>query len=292
MFPGSGDSYTNIGFNMSSTQPNRDHPLGNPPYPGHTSSNGPNWVDFLTTTYNESFIEAVDLASGGATVDSSLVAPYISTVLSVKQQVEDEYLPTYSPKPSYLSWESNDTLFSIFIGINDIGNSYQTQDATLPALIFSALSNIVDQLYLSGARNFLFLNVPPVDLSPQTAAQGFSNQSLEAEAIVDWNNRIVGLSENLTSTYSDATAFVFDTNSVFKQVLDEPCTFEQTCPYTNTTTYCDVYTEGTPSWYTYDAACGVPVDQYFWLNGLHPTFRIHNATAYLISRQLSKVSSG
>jgi hypothetical protein len=36
---------------------------------------------------------------------------------------------------------------------------------------------------------------------------------------------------------------------------------------------------GTPDWYTKDSSCEYPVDEYFWLNELHPGFRVHNATA-------------
>src|SRR5690242_18177297 len=79
-----GDSYTQTGFNPNSTQPSLSNPFGNPPYPGWTSSNGPNWVGFLTTTYNASKLLTYNLAYGGATVDSALVTPYAPTVLSLK----------------------------------------------------------------------------------------------------------------------------------------------------------------------------------------------------------------
>lgn len=45
---------------------------------------------------------------------------------------------------------------------------------------------------------------------------------------------------------------------------------------------------GTPNWYTKDPSCAYPVNEYLWLNNLHPTFPIHNATAAAIAKQLSK----
>ena len=33
-----GDSYTTTGFEVNGTQPSRENPLGNPEYPGYTSS--------------------------------------------------------------------------------------------------------------------------------------------------------------------------------------------------------------------------------------------------------------
>jgi phospholipase/lecithinase/hemolysin len=233
----------------------------------------------LTTTYNKSFIETVNLAFGGATVDSTLVAPYLPTVLSVKEQVQKEYLPIYASHFSPVPWTSDDTLFTIFIGINDIGNSYASQNATLLPTIFTELSGLVDQLYISGARNFLFLNVPPVDRSPLTKSAGLSAQPLEAEAIADWNDRVSSLSKSLTKKHNDATSFVFNTHKVFSRVIEHPCAYPQTCPYKNTTEFCTAYQNGTPTPTSFDPACGVPVDEYLWLNSLHPTFRMHEAIA-------------
>jgi hypothetical protein len=44
---------------------------------------------------------------------------------------------------------------------------------------------------------------------------------------------------------------------------------------------------GTPDWYTKDSSCDYPVDEYFWLNELHPGFRVHNATAADVAGLLS-----
>lgn len=233
-----GDSYSTTGFNDTLTQPNAANPLGNPAYPGYTATNGPNWVDFLTTTYNQSFLETVNLAYGGATVDSALVVPYLPTVLSLKEQVQDEYLPVYADHPSFFDWSSNNTLFGTFIGINDVGNSYSSANSTLYDMIFAEYAGLQEQLYQSGARNFLFLNVPPVNRSPGTLIYGNATVELEGEVIAAWNANVTKLANNLTATYSDATAFVFDTNAIFTQVLDDVCSHPQTCQYKNTTGYC------------------------------------------------------
>jgi len=45
---------------------------------------------------------------------------------------------------------------------------------------------------------------------------------------------------------------------------------------------------GTPTWYTKDASCDYAVNEYLWLNDLHPTFPVHNATAASIVELLSK----
>lgn len=264
------------------------NPLGNPTYPGYTSSNGPNWIDFLTVTYNASKILTYNLAYGGATVDSDLVTPYAPTVISLKNQIRQEYIPTYGSHPASAPWKSSDTLFSIFIGINDVGNSYYASNSTqIKDAIFKLYSALVEDLYTTGARNFLFLNVPPVDRSPLTVSGGTYSTTTEKADIADFNARIVSMVANLTRVHPDSTSFIFDTNALFTQVLDNPKSTPQTSGYKNTTNYCTDYMNGTPAWDTLDADCGIPVNQYFWLNTLHPTYPVHNATAAAIAKQLA-----
>jgi hypothetical protein len=62
-------------------------------------------------------------AYGGATIDAGLVQPYTPTVLSLTDQV-DQFLDGAGNKPSTSPWTSANALFSIWIGINDIGNSH------------------------------------------------------------------------------------------------------------------------------------------------------------------------
>ena len=241
-------------------------------------------MDFITTTWNSSYVETYNIAKGGATVDSDLVAPYLPFVLSMKQQVEDEYILNYG---SSSRWSSDNTLFAIWIGINDVGNSFACRDKSLNPAIFAVYSNLVDQLYVSGARNFLFLNVPPLERTPRTIAAGPGVQATERADVADFNLRLDKLVRNLTDTYADVTAIQFDTHLLFTRVLDDPTVFPETTGYKNVTDWCDQYWAGTPEWDTFDPRCGIAVNEYLWLNNLHPTYPIHNATAHQIALQLS-----
>ncbi|KAL0261895.1 hypothetical protein SLS55_003328 [Diplodia seriata] len=261
-----GDSYTQTGFDVNSTQPSAENPFGNPEYPG------PNWVGYLTYKYNSSLLQTYNLASGGATVDSALVAPYADTVLSLKQQVEDEYLPKYGADGTSKVWESDNTLFSIWIGVNDVGNSYWSTNTTFMDSIFTEYSGLVDQLYTSGARNFLFLNVPPLERTPLTTGQGSDSVDLEKPVVTDFNTRISNLASSLQEKHADTTVFTFDAHTLFNQILDDPSSYTQTAGLKNTTAYCTDYENGTDEQNTTVAACGVAVNEYFWLNTLHPTF--------------------
>jgi hypothetical protein len=62
-------------------------------------------------------------AYGGATINATLVKPFEPSVLSLTDQV-NEYLSGAGTKPTVTPWTSSDALFSVWIGINDIGNSF------------------------------------------------------------------------------------------------------------------------------------------------------------------------
>lgn len=116
----SGDSYTTTSFDVSGAQPNVGNPLGNPAYPGGTQVGSANYVDYLTLKYNESFIESFNFGFGGATIDYLIdPSPLGDLVQSLRQQVEDEFLPHYGDRQSP-AWTSADTLFTVFFGINDV----------------------------------------------------------------------------------------------------------------------------------------------------------------------------
>jgi phospholipase/lecithinase/hemolysin len=170
-----------------------------------------------------------------------------------------------------------------------VGNSYGSLNSSvdLNDLIFAEYASLVKQLYTAGAKNFLFLNVPPVDRSPLTTAQGANASALEAIDIAYFNSQIDMLVSNLTTAHKDATAFVFDTNTLFNQVLDDPQRFPETALYLNTTNYCVEYENGTPTEDYFNATCGIPVNEYFWLNSLHPTYPMMDRLANNITQQLA-----
>ncbi|MCJ1224242.1 hypothetical protein MMC12_000886 [Toensbergia leucococca] len=281
-----GDSYTATGFSYQGTQPNPNNPLGNPAYPGTTSSNGPNYVDYLTTTYNKSYIQTYNLGYPGATIDPALVgSPYGYIVQSFRQQVEDEWTPTYSQKTAP-AWTASNTLFTSFFGINDIQISYSEQNKTLDEDLRQSYLSYIELLYAAGGRNFLILNVPPIDRSPGTLENGPASAQEEANIIGDFNVRLNWVANDLRNKYSDITVFVFDTNWLFTLVIDNPQSFALTAGYRNVTGFCAAYQSGTPAENTYTPSCGIPVDEYLWLNNIHPTSPIHELMASQIVSQI------
>ncbi|KAF8584090.1 carbohydrate esterase family 16 protein [Ramaria rubella] len=273
-----GDSYTTTGFNISA---GIDSPV-----PGFTASNGPNWVQFLGGTYNVTDTRVFDLASGGATTDSKLVTPFEPTVLSLVDQVAqfDQFL---SPSPAEAPWKSNNSLAGIFIGINDVGNSWDWTNVTQHGFHITLLNRYfqqVENLYEKGIRSFLFVNVPPLDRTPLFLVQGTSATQAVKASVADYNAQLSGQVKAFQSRHKDLDQItVFDSNALFNTLLDGATTLG----FVNSTGFCEAYQNGTPETTTQVAGCA-PVSSYFWLNTLHPLFVIHDILAHAISTILSR----
>lgn len=105
-----GDSYTTTGFDsLAEPFPTAENPLGNPVYPGLTSANGPNWVDYLTVKSNASSFLTYNLAIGGASVFDP--APG-----SLAYQVQDRWYSSYVQRkaPGAPTWRNWESLFAIW----------------------------------------------------------------------------------------------------------------------------------------------------------------------------------
>ena len=155
----SGDSYSQTGFNISSTKATASNPIGNPAFPGETTDNGINWIGHLVETYNTSLTLSYNFAYGGAVVNASIVAPLIETIKTMVDQVS-EFTSNLEPTPTYAPWTSENSLFAIWFGINDIGNSYSKSNDTLVGEILDSYFALAQKLYDAGGRQFLFLTVP------------------------------------------------------------------------------------------------------------------------------------
>ncbi|KAK0446962.1 uncharacterized protein EV420DRAFT_1714419 [Desarmillaria tabescens] len=253
-----GDSYTQTAFNTTRTLPSVGNPLGNPPYPGETSTGGENWLCAWRRN---------DLRR--------LMTPELPTILSLTDQV-NQFLTNYAARPSTTPWASENTLFSVWIGINDILNTYYLggdRDAfsdTLVDAYIALMEELVLRAHLRrdcnvGARNFLFLNVPPFDRSPFTLALSTSSQALEKSVIEGFNSRLATRAAALGANHSDVKTWIWDSNAAFTAILDDPTSYG----FQDVTSYGDA-------------------DGLFWRDSLHPTSDAHA----LFSQDVAKLLGG
>ncbi|TFK19108.1 fungal cellulose binding domain-containing protein [Coprinopsis marcescibilis] len=218
-----GDSYTQTWFNPDGIPPTVGNPLGNPPYPGWTATGGPNWVGFLTTEYNKSTILTWNYAYGGAVTDRELVTPWQPQVLDLGDEV-DQFLNGAAKKPSVVPWTSENALFSVFIGINDIGNSFWLPGSRddFNDVLLNASFGLIQKLYDVGGRNFLFVTIPAIERSPLMLAQPKESRELEATVIASYNRKLLERIEALKATDETIKTWVWDANAQYHKILNSP----------------------------------------------------------------------
>lgn len=85
------------------------------------------------------------------------------------------------------------------------------------------------------------MNVPPVDRSPGTIQEGSVYQGAEAAYIAAFNVQLRALVHGMGLRHPDATSFLFDANSLFAEVLDDPSQFTETAGIMNVTACCQSY---------------------------------------------------
>nr|AMJ52087.1 lijH [Ascomycota sp. F53] len=252
-----GDSYSQTGFNVTLDKPSAANPLGNPTYPGWTTTGGPNWIGYLTAKYNSSLVYSYNFAYGGATTDATLVAPYEPTVLSFIDQVA-EFTDSVASKPDYAPWSADDSLFGIWLGVNDVGNSWwEANETARIGQIMDQYFNQTNILYEAGGRNFAFLGVPPIQRAPTNLVNDQASRDAEAAVITEYNDALSQRAQAFASNRTDIKVYVVDTQEPFNVVLDNPGAF------------------GAANATCYDAD-GLTC---LWFNDYHPGQAIHDLVA-------------
>ena len=163
-----------------------------------------------------------NFAYGGATTDANLVTPYASTVLSFVDQVT-QFETSLKTIPNFAPWTATNSLFAIWMGVNDVGNGwYQSNWASVLDAVMNQYINQTQTLYNSGARKFLFLTVPPIQDTPNVAAQGASIQSQWAAAIEQYNEALTAKVASFKAANAGVTTYILDTTTPFMTAINNP----------------------------------------------------------------------
>ncbi|KAJ9149472.1 Carbohydrate esterase family 16 protein [Pleurostoma richardsiae] len=256
-----GDSYSQTGFDVTSTKPSAANPLGNPTLPGWTASGGLNWVGFLVSQLNTSLTLSYNFAYGGATTDASLVQPYTSTVLSFVDQVS-QFSSSIASHPSYAPWTAANTLVGVWMGVNDVGNSYWlANETTLLGQIMDRYFEQLQILYDAGARDFVLLSVPPITKTPMMVQQSADARATEDKVIAQYNALLAARLASFSSANSGVTGKVVDTSVPFNTAIANPTAYgapDATC-YNSDGTSC------------------------LWFNDYHPGIAINKLVAQAVA---------
>lgn len=290
-----GDSTCDTGFNPHGPQPDLENPLGNPAWPGRTSSYGPNFLAYMTATFNQSTIRTYVYAnrlSPFRTHTESLHLP------SLHEQVDTKFVSTIGPssKPTSRSgrgsgsWSRIESLFVLFHGVNEILFTAKDRgggkNATTIENNVEDYGQAMEKLYEAGGRNFLIVNIPQLEEAPFMETSGVINWIWDLGAeIVQYNGRLAFMAHTFAERHLDTNVFVFNNHNLSINVRREPKRFPDTASYTKLKGFCFPYIHD--HWWTdtagvFDESCKVPLNQYFWRDDMHVTEPYHK----LMARQI------
>ncbi|TGO20107.1 hypothetical protein BTUL_0001g01160 [Botrytis tulipae] len=254
-----------------------------------TSAGGPNWVEYLTSCFSGlpsrcSKKQLWDFAFAGSDVSTTYTALHHNYTVSLENQILE--WSTYAQP--IIPMEPSKTLVAIWIGINDIGDTdsytFPSHNATdFPSLYTNIITTeftAIETIYNAGFRNFLFMNLPPLQRTPPNlirAAGPLPNTTM----LTSYNQILNSSALHFAATHPGTKAMVFDTFSFLSSVLDDPA------PYgiKNITNYCPRY--DAPDIATNYASYGcLPIPDYFWYNTGHITYHTHEILAKEVGKFL------
>jgi phospholipase/lecithinase/hemolysin len=165
-----------------------------------------------------------DFAFAGADVSSVYTAPHHNFTIPFVDQITQ--WSTYA-KP-VLKVDFAKALVAVWIGINDINDSSRFKFPVLNATDFPSLYKEIistefaalEAVYAAGYRNFLFMNLPPLDRTPGAIAAGPAAALPNTTMVHTWNNLIGSFAADFSVTHPGSEVMVFDTYTYLNGILD------------------------------------------------------------------------
>ncbi|CAG8957265.1 hypothetical protein HYFRA_00010687 [Hymenoscyphus fraxineus] len=258
-----------------------------------TSAGGPNWVEYLTNCFSglpsKCKKQLWDFAFAGANVDTIYTPLHHNYTVPFVDQIRQ--WETYAEP--ILPVDHSKALVAVFIGINDINDLTKVMfplgnTTDFPSLYKEVVSSefrALERVYEAGYRNYLFMNLPPLNRNPANTAKGPLAALPNATMIHQYNAQISTSASEFQTKHPDSKTMVFDTYEYLSGILDHPAEFG----ITNTTNFCPRY--DAPDIATDYAKYGCqPLREYFWYNSGHVTSRIHELMAGAVDEFLREES--
>ncbi|KAI6108141.1 SGNH hydrolase-type esterase domain-containing protein [Pisolithus sp. B1] len=172
------------------------------------------WADHLVKRLRNrsNEVEIYNFAFPGATVEDDLSKQLSHFFRLFPKKNSPSELPVL---------DAGRTTYFIFMGINDCGQTdfYDSES------IVECILDVVHELYIkAGARNFVFVNVPPIDRSPQALDAGLSDEMEERVKV--WNELFQAQVTEFGTSSKEAMVLLFSSHQVLTEVLDDPLEFD------------------------------------------------------------------
>ncbi|KAH8198176.1 hypothetical protein TruAng_007657 [Truncatella angustata] len=164
-----GDSYTDQGrlsayfANHGVTPP----PATNTSGSNFTSTGGYAWGHFASQQLGATYY---DYAVSGAFCSNEIFSRYLAGINRTFPSVLEDEIPSFLEDIA----QSDNTLYALWIGTNDLGIDAFLTDSQNPGLTITnfidCIWEVFDNIYKTGGRHFVLLNTAPLELSPLYAA--------------------------------------------------------------------------------------------------------------------------
>jgi len=175
-------------------------------YTGVNNSKGESWTVHLANLHN---MTLWNYSVSGACIDKDIVPrKYFETTF---REEYNYFLQNMSKDRKFADrWNGNNTLFTFWLGTNDIINLNRTEypqtaiNPTLSTLVDIFFTN-VEGLYVTGARNFLIFNVQSLNELPN------ANKAVNFDdGVKHYNEYMLKLSKDFTTKYTDSNIIVYN----------------------------------------------------------------------------------
>ncbi|KAK6088997.1 lysophospholipase a [Seiridium cupressi] len=242
-----------------------------------TAEGGPNWVEYLTgcAVENGQYVPANcpvqlwDFAFAGASVSQQFLPLHHNYTVPLVNQTQ-QYL-TYADSiltRAPIRLNKRKSLVAIWIGINDVNDSLASKpngtsyedfwDAELSAVFTQSVTPLLNV----GFKNFLFVNLPPLDRTPSN--QKTTTPYPSKSQVDTWGSSLAEKAAAFQQENAGVTALLYDANTFLNGVMDNPDDYG----VTNTTSYCPGYNQADVLTNPGNYGCA-PLDEYFWYNTGH-----------------------
>jgi phospholipase/lecithinase/hemolysin len=213
-----GDSYSTTGSSVTGAAPSRANPIGNPEFPGITTSGGLNWVGQAIAKLNSSVVLSYNFAVTGATVDEALVSNESGTGVDDQVALFGQYVAKAG------TWKAPNTLAAIWVGINDVGLPWQVGEKPPIAAVLQRYRELLDNLYNDGLRRFILFTLPPFDRAPGVLGATVEAQNVLRSYITTYNNGVRSIAQQFKAAHRDIRGHVqiLDTTPAFQKALANP----------------------------------------------------------------------
>ncbi|KAI5924556.1 acetyl esterase [Camillea tinctor] len=295
-----GDSYTDEGR----LQWFVDHDGSAPPVgtliptSNRTASGGYTWPHFASQRLNST---TYNYAVSGAVCSNELINRYLASINAAYPSVIDYEIPAFLADVEnsssttggdalYPNRQADNTLYTLWIGTNDLGGGGYLMDKQLAGTTISdyidCIWNVFDGLYGAGARHFVLFNQAPLDKSPLYAAQehgGIGNSNYWANKTAynttEIEQKMLEYTTTVNTIYAYGAPFqlliqsrwpgssvtIFDVHRLLSDIIADP------------TAYLDAPANATGYYYHCPYPTGActdseyPLSSFLWYDQLHPS---------------------